>query len=130
MLDATLELRDGNGQLLASADTASLGESLTSSLPAAGTYYLIVRSKGNYGDLGQYSISGTLPQEPVYVTGDADMDGDVDLADLGLISSNFGKSQGAIWSEGDFDGDGDIDLADLGLLSTYYGAGTSTVSTS
>ncbi|MBL9122988.1 MAG: pre-peptidase C-terminal domain-containing protein, partial [Planctomycetaceae bacterium] len=38
----------------------SLGESLTHNL-AAGSYRLVVKSHGNYGDVGQYTVTGTLP---------------------------------------------------------------------
>lgn len=59
-LDATLELRDAVGTLLVSADTASLGESLVRSV-AAGSYRVVVKSHGSYGDVGQYSLVGVLP---------------------------------------------------------------------
>jgi hypothetical protein len=59
-LDLKLALYSSGGALVASADTASLGESLTLDL-APGTYYLSVASEGNYGDVGQYTLSGTVP---------------------------------------------------------------------
>lgn len=59
MLDLKLSLYNSSGSLVASANTASLGESLSSYL-SAGTYYIAVASKGNYGDLGQYSLSGNI----------------------------------------------------------------------
>lgn len=59
MLDLTLSLRNAAGNVITLADTASLGESLTASL-AAGTYYVVVASKGAYGDLGQYTLGGTV----------------------------------------------------------------------
>ena len=58
MLDLKLMLMDANGNLIASADTSSLGESLSANL-ASGTYYLVVMSHGGYGDLGQYTITGS-----------------------------------------------------------------------
>jgi titin len=66
MLDATLKLVDLNDTVIASSDTASLGESLTASV-GAGSYRLIVSSKGTYGDVGQYAISGTVVPSPNYV---------------------------------------------------------------
>ena len=45
--------------MVATADTASLSESITANL-GAGTYYLSVMSEGNYGDVGQYTISGIV----------------------------------------------------------------------
>jgi len=59
-LDAILELRDGNGALIATADpTNSLSASLSMTL-SSGTYYVIARSDGMYGNMGQYTISGTV----------------------------------------------------------------------
>ncbi len=48
--------------------------------------------------------------------GDFDGDGDVDLADLGVVLSAFGLN-----GNGDTDGDGDTDLADLGVVLSAYG---------
>ncbi len=59
-------------------------------------------------------------QYPFY--GDADLDGDVDLADLGAIGNNWGGTE-KVWEQGDFDGDGDVDLADLGAIGDNWGAG-------
>lgn len=57
MLDLKVELHDANGKLLKTADTTSMGESLSMSV-SAGTYYLAVASHGGYGDVGQYSFTG------------------------------------------------------------------------
>jgi hypothetical protein len=61
MLDLKLSLADALGNVLAAADTASLGESVSTSV-TAGDYYLSVASHGNYGDVGQYTISGVVPE--------------------------------------------------------------------
>jgi fibronectin type 3 domain-containing protein len=66
MLDATLTLLDSDGATVATADTSGLGESLSLSV-GAGTYYLVVSSKGNAGDLGQYTLSGSVITSPDYV---------------------------------------------------------------
>ncbi|MEM1011807.1 MAG: hypothetical protein AAGI46_06255, partial [Planctomycetota bacterium] len=42
--------------------------------------------------------------------GDADLDGDVDLADFGILRAGFGEA--GTWVDADFDQDGDVDLAD------------------
>lgn len=60
MLDASLELRDATGTILVTANSASLGESLTFDL-AGGSYRIVVKGHGNYGDVGQYTLVGTLP---------------------------------------------------------------------
>jgi hypothetical protein len=59
MLDATVQIRDLNNQVLYESATANLSEFIAADLPA-GTYDLVVSGAGNYGDLGQYFISGAL----------------------------------------------------------------------
>jgi hypothetical protein len=61
MLDLALSLTDADGNVLGMSDTASLGESVSALLPA-GDYYLAVTSHGAYGDIGQYTISGVVPE--------------------------------------------------------------------
>lgn len=56
--------------------------------------------------------------------GDANLDGKVDIVDLGILSSHWQTSSSADWSEGDFNGDGKVDIVDLGLLSTHWQDGT------
>ncbi|MEM7809235.1 MAG: choice-of-anchor M domain-containing protein [Planctomycetota bacterium] len=53
------------------------------------------------------------------LAGDADLDGDVDLADFGRLRAGFGTFTD--WSQGDFDGDGTVTLADFGLLRANFG---------
>lgn len=60
-LDSVLELRNASGTILVTANPSnSLGATLTSNL-TAGTYYVVVKSSGGYGNVGQYTISGTVP---------------------------------------------------------------------
>jgi len=54
--------------------------------------------------------------------GDANMDGTVDLADFGILRSNFGLSVGATFGQGDFNEDGAVDLADFGILRANFGS--------
>lgn len=56
MLNLKLDLYDINNQLIASADTSSLGEWLNVTL-MDGDYLAVVSSHGEYGDLGSYSLS-------------------------------------------------------------------------
>ena len=58
-----------------------------------------------------------------FVSGDLDGDGDIDLADLQILLSNYGMTSGATYEDGDLDGDGDVDLADLQMLLSNYGTG-------
>jgi hypothetical protein len=56
--------------------------------------------------------------------GDTDLDGDVDLNDLGNLASGF-QQAGATWGRGDTDLDADVDLNDLGNLASNFAAGRS-----
>lgn len=60
-LDARLELWDSAGTtLLASADSTTGFDGTITTTLAAGSYRLAVASHGGYGDVGQYTISGTV----------------------------------------------------------------------
>ena len=52
--------------------------------------------------------------------GDVNLDGSVDIADLGQVATYYGE-QGVSWKQGDFNYDGVVDIADLGSLATNYG---------
>ena len=57
MLHAKLELRSASDQVLVTAaDPTTLGQSIVTNLPA-GQYFVVVKSFGSYGDLGQYKLS-------------------------------------------------------------------------
>jgi hypothetical protein len=53
--------------------------------------------------------------------GDTDLDGDVDVADLGNLASSWQTAN--VWGGGDFDYNGSVDVNDLGLLATNWQAG-------
>lgn len=60
-LDAVLQIWDASGQVLASSNpAASFGASLSLTL-TGGTYFLAARSSGGYGNVGQYTLSGSVP---------------------------------------------------------------------
>ena len=58
-----------------------------------------------------------------YILGDANLDGDVDSSDLGLLLNNFNKSgdAAATWNGGDLNASGGVDSGDLGLLLNNFG---------
>lgn len=56
MLHSRLDVYDAAGDLVADADAATLGQSVAMDL-AAGTYYANVQSFGQYGDIGQYTLT-------------------------------------------------------------------------
>lgn len=60
-LDAVFQLWNASGNVLVSANpSAWLGASISTTV-GSGTYYLVARSAGGYGNLGRYTISGTVP---------------------------------------------------------------------
>jgi hypothetical protein len=87
MLDASLSISDQFGNVLtdfgfpATAESAALSETLTWTV-TEGTYFVTVYSEGNYGDIGQYSISGQLPLGVVTNEGQTLLVSGTDSADL------------------------------------------------
>jgi hypothetical protein len=55
------------------------------------------------------------------LAGDANLDGTVDINDLTIVLTNFGKS-GMAWNGGDFNGDGKVDVNDLTIVLSNFGA--------
>jgi hypothetical protein len=53
--------------------------------------------------------------------GDTDLDGDVDVDDLGAMATNW--QQPASWADGDMDYSGTVDVNDLGLFAGNWQAG-------
>ncbi len=53
--------------------------------------------------------------------GDANADGYVDVADLGILATNYDSGGGLGWTDADFNSDGVVDVSDLGILATTYG---------
>ena len=77
-----------------------------------------------YTTFDDVALSGTNQVIIKYTyRGDADLDGDVDLNDLGFYSANFtgdGGSTSKTWMDADWDHDGDVDLNDLGWYSSAF----------
>jgi titin len=59
MLDATLTVLNASGTVVGTYNTSTLGEFAQITL-TAGTYTVLVGSKGSYGDVGQYTLTGTV----------------------------------------------------------------------
>lgn len=59
-LDAKLQLFDANGSLIETSDPSTLFGASLSATVAAGSYRVAVSSHGGYGDVGQYTVSGTI----------------------------------------------------------------------
>jgi hypothetical protein len=63
---------------------------------------------------GQIEVKYTL-------LGDANLDGTVNSADLGILAANF-NSNNASWDQGDFNYDGTVNAADFALLAANFNA--------
>jgi hypothetical protein len=108
MLDLKLELRDANDNVVAAADTASLGETVSATV-GAGTYYIVVASHGGYGDIGQYTLTGTVPDDggSTPATPVASIAGPITVAEGGSVALSGAASTGTgISYAWDLDADG------------------------
>ena len=56
--------------------------------------------------------------------GDLDGDGDTDVLDFAIFSTNFGATGLPPFTGGDSDGDGDVDVLDFANFATNFGCGT------
>jgi autotransporter-associated beta strand protein len=65
-------------------------------------------------DAGKFEVRYTLK-------GDTNLDGKVDVGDLGALATSYGISGGMSWANGDFNRDQNVDVGDLGALATNYG---------
>jgi hypothetical protein len=54
--------------------------------------------------------------------GDANLDGQVDITDLGILGTNW-QGTGMVWEQADFTYDRIVDITDLGILATNWLAG-------
>jgi hypothetical protein len=63
----------------------------------------------------------------IYIPGDSNGDGLVDVGDLGILAANYGGT-GKAWVQGDFNNDGVVDVGDLGILAAHYGEGSTLAS--
>ena len=55
------------------------------------------------------------------ISGDANLDGKVDINDLTIVLANYGKTSGVSWATGDFNGDAKVDINDLTIVLANYG---------
>jgi hypothetical protein len=77
-------------------------------------------SSGNA--IGSLDVGGGLVEVRGTVLGDTNLDGKVDVTDLGNLASSYGTGSGAVWVQGDTNYDGKVDVTDLGNLASAYGA--------
>lgn len=71
----------------------------------------------------EYFAPVSFTNDTVTPGGDANLDGIVDVGDLGILAGHWGIDDGsAEWTDGDFNGDGHTDVGDLGVLAGNWGA--------
>jgi autotransporter-associated beta strand protein len=75
----------------------------------------------NYTAFSGQTVDSTSVLVKFTYLGDTDLNGQVDVGDLGSLASSW--QQAGAWVNGDFDYNGTIDVNDLGLLATNWQAG-------
>ncbi len=73
------------------------------------------------GNFAGQAVDGTSVLVKYTYYGDANLDGQVDISDLGALATAWQTS--ATWSQGDFDYSGFVDISDLGKLATNWQLG-------
>jgi hypothetical protein len=105
-----------------------LGDRLTSSAAALdsthvglgiGEASIVLGPSG--GVFSSYNVDSSTVLVKFTYLGDTDLDGDVDVADLGNLASHWQTA--GVWTDGDFDYSGSINVNDLGMLATNWQAG-------
>ena len=135
-----LDLKD-NDLLVGSADVADVrgwivsaydggtwqGYGITSTRITPGTHALAY-SAGNDaainwmgGSFGGESFGSSAVLVKYTYAGDANLDGMVDVVDLGILSTNWQQYGG--WTRADFNYSGFVDIVDMGILSTNWQKG-------
>ncbi len=82
-------------------------------------YFIRDDETGSILFMGRVADPTGAVSEPI--PGDANRDGIVDVADLGILATYYGRSGEWGSEQGDFTGDGVVDICDLGILATNYG---------
>ncbi len=74
-----------------------------------------------YGEMPQSTAFTNMPSmllEPS-ITGDANLDGKVDINDLTIVLAHYGQT-GMTWADGEFTGSGTVDINDLTVVLAHY----------
>ncbi|HSV16685.1 MAG TPA: autotransporter-associated beta strand repeat-containing protein, partial [Tepidisphaeraceae bacterium] len=72
--------------------------------------------------IGYINLSGGRFEVRYTLKGDSNLDGVVNVGDLGALATSYGITGGMSWGNGDFNRDGNVDVGDLGALATNYGS--------
>jgi autotransporter-associated beta strand protein len=100
---------------------------ITSSTAAASTETSIGYASNGVLNLTSFKGVTVLTANDVLVkytyAGDANLDGKVDIGDLGLLAGAWQQLSGKVWFDGDFTYDGAVNIGDLGLLAGNWQKG-------
>lgn len=115
---------DAEGKRVAIGSVSAEGH-MHIALPAGGTYTLVISVPGHLPY--RVSVNADGPQVldlPVFIAGDVNSDGVIDLKDLQLVAKHFGKQ--VPWSNRvealtDINRDGEIDLLDISYILQNFG---------
>ncbi len=100
------------------------GDGITSSTAAAGGGYRLGYADNALLHLSTFSgqsVDDTTVLVKFTYGGDATLDGQVDISDLGALATAWQTS--SVWTGGDFDYNGFVDISDLGILATNWQLG-------
>jgi hypothetical protein len=81
--------------------------------------YRLTLSAANVADDAGNPLGADYTLDFFSLAGDANHDRVVDVADLGILASNW-QETAATFAQGDFNYDGMVDVADLGILATNW----------
>ncbi|NET57397.1 MAG: S8 family serine peptidase [Symploca sp. SIO2E6] len=103
-LDLVAELWDSNGNLLVTDNPVDQLTATINTSVAAGAYYLHVKSNGEYGRVGTYTLNSTITPQSNIFTGD-DFDAEIDSSQWleisnGSANSNFAGSGNSLYFSG------------------------------
>lgn len=106
-----------NNMLITTASVSAVRAQL-----GAGQIFTSATLPGVASGLGYASLGGGQTAVRLTLLGDTNLDGTVDVTDLGNLASSYSVPSDALWEQGDTNNDGAVDVVDLGNLATNYGA--------
>jgi hypothetical protein len=120
--DLNLRLRnaDTGANLVSSIANNDTNENIYLATLLPGRYELVVSATGG-SFVTDYGLAWRFAPIATPTPGDVDLDGSVNLRDLGMLARNFGQTSRAVWTDGDLDGDGRVDRQDFSILARNYG---------
>ncbi|HSV12988.1 MAG TPA: autotransporter-associated beta strand repeat-containing protein, partial [Tepidisphaeraceae bacterium] len=125
---ASLAFGDGTAKLDVSNDELITGGSTAANLRTVIVGSQLFSSAAGPGfGIGSIDVSGGKAEARFTLLGDANLDGAVDVGDLGVLATSYGITSSNIgWSQGDSNYSGGVDVGDLGSLATNYGSSLTT----